>query len=219
MTTVAALYVQTGGSYYNLPGVIPHDEEDDARMYRGPYPVVAHPPCQRYGRFWKGQPGNINRGIIERKGDDHGCFKAALFDAIEFGGVIEHPEGSHAWTMFGLTKPPRKGGWIKADDRGGWTCRVEQGQYGHIHPKPTWLVVYGVPRDLLPELRWGIHPVTDDMYPQHMVERHGIEYCRRAGLMAFHGGGRNSKKRIATPHEFRDLLIGIARLVVQNKEG
>ena len=213
--TVAALYVQTGGSYYNLPGVIPFDQEDDARMYGGPWPVVCHSPGQRWGRFWKGQPGNINKGIVERKGDDQGCFKSALFDVRRFGGVLEHPEGSHAWAHFGLAKPPRKGGWIKADEYG-WTCRVEQGQYGHFHPKPTWLYAVGV--DPLPELRWGVHPVTDDMYPAHMVEKHGIEWCRRAGLMAFHGGGKDSKKRIATPPEFRDLLLGMARSVVQSKE-
>jgi len=139
---IAALYVQTGGCYFNLPGVDPWDEERDARMYQGPWPVITHSPCQRYGRFWKGQPGNIKKGIVERKGDDKGCFKSALFDVRRWGGVMEHPEGSHAWAMFGLAKPPKQGGWIRADDYG-WTCRVEQGQYGHYCPKPTWLYAVG----------------------------------------------------------------------------
>lgn len=52
MQTIAALYVQTGGSYYNLPGVVPFDQDDDARMYGGPWPVVAHSPCQRWGKMW-----------------------------------------------------------------------------------------------------------------------------------------------------------------------
>ena len=68
--------------------------------------------------MWKGQPGNIKRGKVERKGDDAGCFKSALFDVRRFGGVLEHPEHSHAWKHFGLPKPPRDGGWIKADDFG-----------------------------------------------------------------------------------------------------
>lgn len=172
---IAALYVQTGGSYYNLPDVDPYDEARDARIYMGPWPVVAHPPCQRYGRFWKGQPGNI---------------------------------------MFGLAKPPRQGGWIKADDYG-WTCRVEQGQYGHYCPKGTWLYAVGCD---LPDLRWGVHPVRDEDFPADAVAKHGIEYCRRAGLMAFKGGGRDSAPRIGTPPPFRDLLIGMARSVVA-KEG
>lgn len=210
MQPIAALYVQTNGSYYGLPGVDPYDEARDARLYHGPHPVVAHPPCQRYGRFWKGQPGNIKRGIVERKGDDGGCFKSALFDVRRFGGVLEHPEGSHAWALFGLNKPPREGGWIQADEYG-WTCRVEQGQYGHYCPKGTWL--YAVRVNPLPELRWGVHPVTDDMFPPDVVARHGIEYCRREGLMAFKGGGRDSAPRIGTPPPFRDLLIAMARSV------
>lgn len=213
MTQVAALYVQTGGSYFNLPNVKPFDEDEDARMYGGPWPVVAHPPCQRWGRFWKGQPGNIKKGIVERKGDDHGCFKSALFDVRRFGGVLEHPWGSHAWAHFGLNKPPRSGGWIKADDHGGWCCCVEQGQYGHYCIKPTLILVYGVPRDKLPELRWGHRKVQDEDFPPEVVAKHGIEYCRKAGLMAFKGGGRDSTPRIATPPEFRDLLIAIARSV------
>lgn len=208
---VAALYVQSNGCYFGLEGVDPWDEVRDARMYAGPFPVVAHPPCQRWGRFWKGQPGNIKKGKTERKGDDQGCFKAALFDARQHGGVVEHPWGSHAWAHFGLNKPPREGGWIRADDFGGWCCCVEQGQYGHYCPKPTLILVYGVAREELPELKWGIRKVKDEDFPPEAVEKHGIEYCRRAGLMAFKGGGRDSAPRIATPPAFRDLLLSIAR--------
>jgi hypothetical protein len=51
---IAALYVETDGAYFGLPGVDPWDEARDARKYAGPHPVVAHPPCQRWGRFWHG---------------------------------------------------------------------------------------------------------------------------------------------------------------------
>ena len=47
---VAALYVETNGVYYGLPDVDPWDEERDARLYDGPWPVVAHPPCARWVR-------------------------------------------------------------------------------------------------------------------------------------------------------------------------
>lgn len=211
---VAALYVQTDGCYFDLPSVDPWDQARDARMYGGPHPVIAHPPCQRWGKMWKGQPGNIKRGKIESKGDDLGCFKCALFDVRRFGGVLEHPEHSHAWPHFGLAKPPREGGWVPAGDGIGWTCRVEQGQYGHYCPKPTWLYVVGVSE--LPELKWGVHPVTDDMFPSKAMAKHGREYCRKAGVMAFKGGGKDSPARIATPPEFRDLLISIARMAATN---
>lgn len=69
--TVAAIYVQTGGSYFGLPGVDPWDEARDARRYAGPWPVVAHPPCQRWGKFWAGQPSHIAKtGQRKIKGDD-----------------------------------------------------------------------------------------------------------------------------------------------------
>lgn len=74
-TTVAALYVEAGGSYYGLPGVDPWDETRDARLYAGPWPVVAHPPCQRWGKLWAGQPLWIARaGELAFKGggkDNH----------------------------------------------------------------------------------------------------------------------------------------------------
>ena len=60
---IAALYVQTGGAYFDLPNVDPWDEQRDAREYKGPHPVVAHPPCQRWGRFWFGCPLTVKRTV------------------------------------------------------------------------------------------------------------------------------------------------------------
>lgn len=217
MNHIAALYVQTGGSYFNLEGVTPWDQEEDARMYMGPHPVIAHPPCQRWGKMWAGSPSVIAKtGERQRKGDDHGCFKSALFDVRRFGGVLEHPWGSHAWKLFGLSKPDRKGGWIKADDFGGWTCCVEQGAYGHYAPKPTLLYAVGV--NPLPELRWGVTKVKAEDFPAWALEKYGEAKCRRIGLLSFKGGGKDSTPRIATPPEFRNLLIDMARSVQTEEE-
>lgn len=203
---IAALYVAGGGCYFGLNGVDPWPESRDARRYDGPYPVVAHPPCQRWGKFWAGQPLWIKRtGQRKIKGDDGGCFAAALAAVRKWGGVLEHPWGSHAWPHFGLNTPPRDGGWIAADFHGGWTCCVEQGRYGHYARKPTLLYVFGTD---LPELDWG---ESDAIFPPEAVERHGLAYCKRAGELAFKGGGTDSKPRIGTPELFRDVLIEIAR--------
>jgi hypothetical protein len=206
--TIAALYVEKDGCYYGLPDVDPWDQERDARLYDGPWPVVAHPPCQRWGKLWAGQPLWIKRtGERKIKGDDGGCFAAALDAVRRYGGVLEHPKDSHAWPHFGLNKPPQEGGWIVADFHGGWTCCVEQGRYGHYARKPTWLYAVGCE---LPELDWGISEPT---FPQWAIDKHGLAWCKRAGELAFMGGGTDSSPRIGTPTAFRDLLIGMARSV------
>jgi hypothetical protein len=208
---VAALFVQTGGCYFGLPGVDPWDEARDARQYAGPHRVVAHPPCQRWGKLWAGQPLWIKRtGERKIKGDDAGCFEAALCAVHKWGGVLEHPQGSHAWAHFGINKPPREGGWIAADFFGGWTCCVEQGRYGHYARKPTWL--YAVDCDL-PELDWGKGPPRLD---PRVVERMGLARAKRLGEVGGRGGGKDSSPRIGTPEPFRNLLLSIARSPVKH---
>ena len=64
----------------------------------------------------------------------------------------------------------------------------------------------------LPDLRWGVSPPpTEADFPAEAVAKHGLDYCKRAGVMAFKGGGKDSPTRIHTPPEFRDLLIAMAR--------
>lgn len=206
---IAALFVESGGVYFGMPEVDPWDETRDARKYDGPNPVVAHPPCQRWGKMWFGQPLTVKRtGVRKKKGDDDGCFKAALEAVRRWGGVVEHPFDSHAWPHFGLNKPPRSGGWVAADLIGGWTCCVEQGQYGHYARKPTMLYAFAVPE--LPELKWG-H--TEAKYDPEVVARMGLKRAKRLGEVGARGGGTDSTARIHTPPEFQQVLISIARTV------
>lgn len=203
---IAALYVETNGCYFGIEGVDPWDEDRDARAYPGPHPVIAHPPCQRWGRFWAGSPSYIARtGIRKVKGDDGGCFEAALRAVRVWGGVLEHPYGSHALKHFGIAQPPREGGWIHADNHGGWICCVERGRYGHWMRKPTVLLAYNTER---PELDWGISIPT---YPGWAIERYGLAKCKRMGEIAFKGGGVDNRHRIGTPVQFRELLMNLAR--------
>ena len=199
--TVAALYVERGGAYWDLPGVDPWDQARDARLYAGPHPVVAHPPCARWCRM----AGHAHSRGAPAPGDDGGCFAAALASVRKWGGVLEHPCDSHAWRHFGLTPPKRFKGWQPAGDGIGFTCYVEQGHYGHMSRKPTWLYAAHVD---LPELNWTkgeqrLHPIA--------LERYGYEKARRIGITAMVGGKDKTKIRNATPVEFRDVLIGIAR--------
>lgn len=201
---IAALYVETNGVYYGIPDVDPWDRDRDARKYDGPHPVVAHPPCERWGRMWFGSPLKPDREKY-RLGDDGGCFEAALAAVRKWGGVLEHPEASRAWDYFGLNRPPRAGGWIKADFEGGWTCCIEQGNYGHRGRKLTWLYAHSV---TVPSLKWGHSGQRLD--PVLLANR-GYEYARRCGITGALGGAKKKNARGETPIPFRDLLIGMTR--------
>lgn len=202
MTVVAALFIETGGCYCGIDGVQPWDVSCDARRYRGPYPVVAHPPCQRWGRFWH---GSTRKPHQFRLGEDDGCFASALTAVRNYGGVLEHPAGSKAWDFYGLTKPRAMNGWIRADEWDGWTCQVDQRHYGHFAPKPTWLYACKVD---LPNLNWS---KSDRTPPQWMIDRYGERKARRIGQVAMVGGKDKTRIRNATPIEFRDVLIAMAR--------
>ncbi len=204
---IAALYAETGGCYFGLPNVDPWDQARDARQYAGPWPVVAHPPCQRWGRFWHGSTRKPHQFKL---GDDDGCFKSALSKLCRWGGVLEHPAHSKAWEAFGLPRPDCLGGWFTVG--GLSTCQVDQGHYGHFANKPTWLLACDTD---LPELTWG--PGAQRIHPR-ALELHGYEKARRIGMMAMVGGKNKTKIRNATPIPFRDLLISIAESANQKRD-
>ena len=193
---VAGLYVDDCGPYIGCPGVWPWTEARDARSYNGPFPVVAHPPCARWSML--APLVECTHGIP--RGEDVGCFLAALRAVRQFGGVLEHPAFSAAWREFGLLRPPAGGGWVRAGlDDDGWTCNVSQRHYGHRATKMTWLYAVGV---RLPALKWGPGPPPElDMscgFRRRERVRRSVE---RMGTF----------ERKLTPIPFRDLLLSMAR--------
>jgi hypothetical protein len=195
--TVAALYVATGGVYYGLPDVDPWDEARDARLYAGPWPVVAHPPCQRWCRFAKQVEGLYGYKV----GDDGGTFYAALDAVRTYGGVLEHPAGSLAWASYGLPEPRSTGGWTLSLLDGGASCYIEQGRYGLPMRKATWL--YACLPDY-PKLRWG-----------RRIDTEAGEFKWNAYLYK-RPQNRNRPRLPAsilaqTPVAFRDVLLDMAR--------
>ena len=217
---IAALFVETNGCYFGLPDVDPWDIKRDARTYAGPHPVVAHPPCERWGRYWYGGPMLHKQGKRKQLGDDGGCFAFALASVRKWGGVLEHPEASKAWRHCGLIAPLRGGGWSIADDIGGWTCCVDQGDYGHRARKATWL--YACHADL-PQLVWHSKKRGDyirlDAGCHNSEERRlrklidDPERRRKMGMVS----RMSSAERAATPTPFRDLLISIAQSALQRR--
>jgi hypothetical protein len=220
--TVAALFVIPNGVYSGLLDVECWDEARDARLYAGPHPVVAHPPCARWSRL---------AGFVEyvhgyKRGDDGGCFAAALASVRAFGGVLEHPAYSKAWDHFNLPEPLDRFGWT-GGLCGGFSAYVEQGRYGELPvKKATWLYAYGVE---LPELRWGY--LSDRASDAANQNAHGdMDGWRDSWRPALKRGWRINEHRdgevaavsavdgrmrgakaSTTPVEFRDVLLAIAR--------
>ena len=192
---IAALFVQENGCYYGLAGVDPWDEVRDARLYPGPNPVVAHPPCSRWCRL----AGLVEARWGHKRGEDGGCFASALDSVRRYGGVLEHPAYSDAWAAFGLPRPAKEGGWQRGLC-GGWSCHVEQGRYGHPAKKATWLYAYGTD---LPDLRWGSDPDQKSKAMVSWCGNHTKTHDKRPRV--------GKKAASATPVEFRDILIEMAR--------
>lgn len=185
---IAALYVQRGGAYWGLPGVDPWDEARDARLYAGPHPVVAHPPCHLWVNF---AALNFKRwgGEHNRPGNDGGCFAAALAAVRTWGGVLEHPASSNAWAVHGLLRPSGVG-WAACPD-GGWACEVWQSVYGNKARKRTWLYAFGAKP---PEMDWRRLP--------------GVA---QVGWFDRNKPSLSKREASATPPAFRDALLAVAR--------
>lgn len=189
---IAALFVETGGCYFGLENVIPFDARMDARNYLLSYPVVAHPPCQLWGRFaiinYKRWGGEHNKPK-----NDGGCFKSALESVRRCGGVLEHPAFTYAWDHFGLKKPVGIG-WNMVSSKE-YVCEVWQSAYGHLARKRTWLYYVGVrPSELNWERKDGSHQIG--FYDQRGKTRNKPTI--------------SGKKASATPLKFRDELIMLA---------
>lgn len=192
---IAALFVKKNGTYFGLPNVDPWDEARDARNYSGPHPVVAHPPCSRWCRL----AGLVEKRWGHKKGDDGGCFESALGSVRRWGGVLEHPAYTDAFLHFGLPAPLTEG-WQQSLC-GGWVAHVEQGRYGHVAKKATWLYAHGC--DSLPSLRWGQNPDGASSALVSWCGNHVKSGEKRPRV------GKDAASK--TPLEFRDMLISLAR--------
>lgn len=137
MLKVSVLYARRDSIYRDLCFDV-WDESRDARLYSGPWPVVAHPPCRAWGPMR--QFANPPEGEAQLAFD-------ALDKVRRFGGILEHPQGSDFWRAASLPRPS------DAPDRfGGFTVLIDQGWFGHFAPKPTWLHVVGMPRHHFPPM-------------------------------------------------------------------
>ena len=90
-----------------------------------------------------------------------------------------------------------------------YTCHVEQGRYGHMAKKATWLYAVVPDPSLLPELRWGSDPDSKSKALVSWCGNHVSSNEKRPRV----GKAAASK----TPEEFRDVLVSIPRRVVEHQ--
>jgi len=207
---IAALYVERGGCYYGLADVDPWDRERDARLYAGPHPVVAHPPCERWS--------SLNNLVLCRyphraeefaHGNDGGCFRSALAAVRRWGGILEHPAQSRAWGTFDLPAPAR-GQWQRGIC-GGWSIEVDQAAWGHPARKRTWLYVFGTEPPDMGKLGNVTGNVTGKVVRPHR-KRQADGSWMRPPVSQEHREITHMVAK-ATPLPFRDLLLSIAGTV------
>lgn len=203
MTDIAALFVQTDGVYSTLPDVQCWDEIRDARGYDGPWPVVAHPPCERWGRFWSSDGSTT-------PGNDGGLFASALASVRRWGGVLEHPD----------LPPAVHGAWSRGIC-GGWSTCVAQSAYGHRARKLTWLYYFGAAAPA--QLDWSVPPQTAYLSQPGRCSfdkprrRCACERCRKLFGERWLGADRVGVERMtpeenaATPEAFARMLLALAR--------
>jgi hypothetical protein len=184
--TIAALFVDRRGPYWNRPDVDAWDVERDARKYAGPYRVVAHPPCGPWGRL---------KHLY--KGNEHDCAPRAVEQVRSFGGVLEHPARSLLWERYNLPTPGSP-----PDEHGGFSVEVDQCAWGHVARKSTWLYIVGARiADVVAGIRTGgtpTHWVSGSRTAVRGPVPPGIKVC-------------SAQQRRRTPTAFAEWLLSIAR--------
>lgn len=173
----AALYVLARSSpYAEIDGVDLWPKSRDARLYPGPWPVLAHPPC-----------GHWSRSVAPRTHDtpehDRDLAPLAVGQVRRWGGIVEHPRRSKLWDRADLALPrPASYGaapmLAPRDDFGGFSVEVRQCDWGDKRRKSTWLYFCHVDpaRVVLPEPR-SPAPSPDHIPPRRRRDGKGL-YAR-----------------------------------------
>lgn len=264
MTTVAVLYIDPRGPYPTLAkSIVPctwsdnyrahdtavgpcacgawhqldcWDASRDARLYDGPHPVVAHPPCKHWGRLR--HLANVRCDYCQlsfperrlrpdgscrhcgRSGwisSDKNCAPRAVEQVRRWGGVLEHPAGSKLWGACGLSDVAWSPGfpdWLDTADRpledelGGYTIEVDQVEWGHVARKRTWLYLVGVPREALEAPPFPGREPTHRCGSTTIGREDGSRYRPPSNLKS-----ASAEQRRRTPPLFAEYLIRLARSV------
>lgn len=182
MRPIAALYVCETGPYVTMPGVDAWTAARDAKLYAGPHPVVAHPPCGPWSRL---------SHLCHKQ--DRSCAPRAVVQVRAHGGVLEHPAYSKLFRALHLPWPDEL-----PDEHGGRTYEVNQMAWGHVCAKRTWLYAVNVPPAIVFDgVREGGRATAVVASSLRVHERE-----LRAATV---------DERIHSPIEFAEWLVSLAR--------
>ena len=110
---VAVLWVQENSEYAEIPGVDCWPKSRDAKLYAGPHPIIAHPPCGPWGNYKSRCHQSKEDGVM------------AIELVHRWGGIVEQPVGSSLFRIHGLPLQP--------------IVVLDQYDYGHAAIKRTSL--------------------------------------------------------------------------------
>lgn len=197
MSEVAVLFARADSVYKTIPGCDVWDIDRDARKWPGGAPVVAHPPCRAWGRL---------SHMAKPRPDEKDLARWAAAQVREWGGVLEHPNGSRLWEDQALGSVDRPDAW------GGWTLPISQCWWGHRAEKRTKLYIVGVDPGDIPsmpyELGNGTHVIAQDTR-----KGNGGKRLQKGDL-----GWRpfvTHAEREHTPPELAHWLVNVARLAAK----
>lgn len=209
---IAALYVLARGPYANMPGVDPWPAKRNALLYRGPDPIVAHPPCAWWSRKLRHQ-----LKLSSEQGPH--LAPVAVVQVQGCGGVLEQPAESLLWETMGLPFPepyrqmtidgPEKdehGGFTVEVDQSGWH-RPERRDQEHGEHKRTWLYMVGI--DFAAVQLPPPAPSPEKSTVRRLDKRAGIKSSWRRSR--YDMMGPEARKR--SPRAFAEWLVSLARTV------
>ncbi len=111
---IAALYTLPESSpYLAIDGVDCWPLRRGAQHYRGPDPVIAHPPCGPWSRA-------VARRTLLSRDQNPCCAVWAVLQVRRHGGILEHPAGSRLWEKMAL---PYSHTW-SVSIRPAFACRI-----------------------------------------------------------------------------------------------
>jgi hypothetical protein len=172
--------------YKAMPGLDVWDADRDALNYQGPYPIIAHPPCRRWGCL---------RMNAKHTPEEKALGPWAVEQVRKWGGVLEHPRASTLWSHCGLPGPGRA-----TDEFGGFSIDVEQHWWGHRARKRTWLYICGCRPADVPSF-----PIRFSHPPRVITNIHGL----RAGMPGYRPEVTKAERE-ATPPAFASWLVELA---------